>query len=59
MSKELDIRQIDQRTAQRYIQRGILSQKDYDKYLAELQDLEDDAIIVRVEQPTNDNAPTP
>lgn len=59
MSKEIDIRKFDQRTAQRYLERGILTRKEYDKYLADLEDLAKDAVALEVEQPTNDNAPTP
>jgi len=38
--KDMDNTVLDKRVVSRYIQRGVLSDKDYQKYLKELPDLE-------------------
>ncbi len=53
MANEIDILQLDQRTLARYLERGILSQKDYDKYLKQLPDLESEMESIELEHPTN------
>lgn len=54
MAKEIDILQLDQRTLARYLERGILSQKDYDQYLKDLPDLESEVETLDLEHPEND-----
>lgn len=51
MATEIDILQLDQRTLKRYLERGILSQKDYDKYLQDLPDLEGEMETVEIDAP--------
>lgn len=51
MAKTIDIQKLDQRTVARYIERGLISQQDYDKYLQSLPDLSNALETVNLEQP--------
>lgn len=55
MAKEIDILALDQRTLARYLERGLLSQKDYDKHLNDLPDLEKETDTSEVEHPETDS----
>lgn len=46
-----DIKYLDQRTAERYIERGELSRQDWEEHLRNLPDLSDKAAIVEEKQP--------
>lgn len=56
MANEIDIRHLDQRTIARYIERGILSQQDYDKYLQALPDLEGEQETLVIEDTEGDSS---
>ena len=51
MANEIDIKLIDRRTVARYLNRGQVSEKDYEKYLKSLPDVGANADVVTVEQP--------
>lgn len=50
MAKNLDEQLVDRRTVERNIQKGLLTRKDYDKYLDKLKDVEDNAEEVVLEE---------
>lgn len=50
MATPIDPRYIDLRTASRYIERGELKQKDYERYLSELPDAAEKAAPVETRQ---------
>jgi hypothetical protein len=49
MSQEIPTKIIDRRTVARYLARGILPERDYEKYLKSLPDLADEAVTVTTE----------
>jgi hypothetical protein len=49
MAETLDNKLIDQRVAQRYIRKGQLDAKDYERYLKSLPDVADQAVPVESE----------
>jgi hypothetical protein len=51
MSTEIEIKHLDRRTLERYVARGVLTQKDLEKHLKGLPDLEGKAATVQTEQP--------
>lgn len=51
MARDLNLTRLDQRTVERYLQRGVITQQDYDNYLAGLPDLADQVVPVVTEQP--------
>lgn len=50
MAKNLDEQLMDRRTVERNIEKGLLTRKDYDKYLDKLKDVEDNAEPVVLEE---------
>lgn len=46
MPEDIDRKLIDKRVAQRYLEKGRLDEKDYDKYLKSLPDLSEQALPV-------------
>ncbi len=50
MAKNLDEQLVDRRTVERNIEKGLLTRKDYDKYLDKLKDVEDNAEPVVLEE---------
>ncbi len=46
MPDEIETKLIDKRVAQRYLRKGRLDEKDYDRYLKSLPDLADQAVPV-------------
>ncbi len=48
-TEKVDFRLLDRRTVERYIKRGLVNQKDYEKYLKALPDLEEKAATVDIE----------
>ena len=50
MAKNLDEKLVDRRTVERNIQKGLLTQKDYEGYLGKLKDAEDNAETVSLEE---------
>ena len=57
MANEIDIKLLDRRTAARYIARGQLSEKDWEKHLKSLPDVGANAEPIGVEQPGAPEAP--
>jgi hypothetical protein len=57
MASEHDIKTIDKRTVARYITRGTVSEKDYEKLLKGLPDMADKCDTVTTQQPAFDRAP--
>jgi hypothetical protein len=51
MAHEIDPKHLDRRTSPRYLQRGNLDAKEYEKYLKALPDLADKCEPVTSEQP--------
>lgn len=49
MTEKIDIRHIDRRTIERYIKRGAIDKKDYEKYVKALPDLAEQAEKVDIE----------
>jgi hypothetical protein len=49
MAESLENKLIDQRVAQRYIRKGQLDAKDYERYLKSLPDVADQAVPVESE----------
>lgn len=49
MTEKIDLRLLDRRTVERYIKRGLVDRKEYEKYLKALPDLADKAETVTVE----------
>jgi hypothetical protein len=43
---EIEIKLVDRRTAPRYLRKGVLDEKDYEKYLKSLPDVADQAVPV-------------
>jgi hypothetical protein len=41
---EIEIKQLDKRVAQRYVRKGILDERDWEKHLRALPDLEEQAL---------------
>jgi len=50
MAKNLDEQLVDRRIVERNIEKGLLTRKDYDKYLDKLKDVEDNAEEVVLEE---------
>lgn len=48
--KNIDLKLIDTRTAQRYINQGLLKKEDYDKYLKSLPDDSENLVSVNFEE---------
>jgi hypothetical protein len=46
MAEQIENKQIDKRVAHRYVRKGIVDEKDYEKYLKTLPDLADQAMPV-------------
>jgi hypothetical protein len=46
MADQLDNRNVDKRVAHRYVRKGIVDEKDYEKYVKSLPDLADQAMPV-------------
>jgi hypothetical protein len=46
MADQLDNRNVDKRVAHRYLRKGIVDEKDYDKYVKSLPDLAEQAMPV-------------
>jgi hypothetical protein len=64
MADEIDRRLSDKRVAQRYLRKGLLDEKDYDRHLKSLPDLADQAVPVEsalhgVEDDLDDDEPAP
>ena len=57
MSNELEIKHFDKRTQDRYLARGVLTEKDLEKQLKALPDLADQAVKLETQQP-DDFVPT-
>jgi hypothetical protein len=51
MSTEIEIKHLDRRTQERYVTRGALAQKDLEKHLKSLPDLEAKAEDIETQQP--------
>ena len=51
MATEIEIKHLDRRTVARYLSRGMITQEQYDKYLADLTDVSDNADKLEVQQP--------
>lgn len=49
MADPIENKLIDKRVAQRYVRKGIVDEKDYEKYLKALPDLADQALSVEAE----------
>jgi hypothetical protein len=49
MADTLDNKLVDQRVARRYIRKGLLDEKDYERYLKALPDVADQAVPVESE----------
>lgn len=58
MATDTDIKQWDKRTAARYVARGVVSEKDWEKHLKALPDLADQCVKVETQQPESDRTPT-
>jgi hypothetical protein len=54
MATEIEIKHLDRRTVSRYLARGIISQEQYDKYLASLSDVEENSEKIVTTQPGED-----
>jgi len=50
--------QYDKRTVARYVKRGTIHEKDYEKHLKSLPDVADKGEPVQAEPPESDGAPT-
>lgn len=50
MATPIDPRYTDLRTVTRYIERGAIQQKDYDRYVSEIPDVADKAVPVETQQ---------
>jgi hypothetical protein len=46
MADPFENKLVDKRVAQRYVRKGVLDEKDYDRYMKSLPDLADQAIAV-------------
>lgn len=46
MADQFENRQIDKRVVHRYVRKGIVDEKDYDKHLKALPDLADQAMVI-------------
>lgn len=51
MATEIEIKHLDRRTVARYLSRGIISQEQYDAYLAGLNDVSENLEKMEVQQP--------
>lgn len=49
MADTIDNRLIDKRVASRYVRKGLLDEKDYERYLKSLPDVTDKAVPVEAE----------
>lgn len=58
MATENETRYFDRRTVQRYIERGTIDEKAYQKYVQGLPDVADQAEKLDLEQPSTLEAPT-
>jgi hypothetical protein len=54
MANEIELRYLDKRTQERYVARGVISEKDLEKHLKSLPDLTDQALKVETMQPDLD-----
>jgi hypothetical protein len=52
---EIENKLIDRRTAPRYLRKGILDEKDYEKYLKALPDLADQAVPIEAAMENDDD----
>ena len=46
MADPIETKLVDKRVAQRYVRKGVLDEKDYDKHMKSLPDLADQALTV-------------
>lgn len=46
MSDQIENRLVDKRVAQRYVRKGVVDEKDYEKHMKSLPDLADQAVPV-------------
>ena len=46
MADTLDPKMIDKRVAQRYVKKGLLSEKDYERHIKSLPDLAEQAAVI-------------
>ncbi len=46
MADDIDRRLVDKRVAQRYVKKGVLDEKEYEKYVKSLPDLADKAVPI-------------
>lgn len=51
MAHELEPKHFDKRTASRYLSRGIVSEKDWEKHLKALKDVADNMTKIETQQP--------
>ncbi len=56
MSAEIDLKNLDRRTVERYIARGVISAKDYERHLKSLADAAANAAPVSSVQPDVEHA---
>jgi hypothetical protein len=54
---DIEIKHLDKRTQARYLARGILPEKEFEKHLKSLPDLADQVLDLDVEQPKSDRTP--
>ncbi len=46
MADQIENKLVDKRVAHRYVRKGIIDEKDYEKYLKSLPDLADQAVAI-------------
>lgn len=46
MADTIDLRLLDKRTAERYIQQGLLNEKDWEKHLKSLEDVSEKGTVI-------------
>jgi hypothetical protein len=54
MANEFEMKHLDKRTIDRYLARGVLTEKDVEKHLKSLPDLSDQALSIETMQPDLD-----
>jgi hypothetical protein len=57
MASELERKHVDRRTVQRYIDRGTITQKEYEKELKSLPDQAGKFEVIKLEQPSSFGTP--
>lgn len=59
LKKAMDEKKFDSRLIDLHIQMGKITPKEYEDYLKSLQDCQDNAVAIRLEDPKDTNPPNP